>query len=264
MFEYKGRYALVTGASKGLGKAYAEALAERGMNLILVARSLESLYDLAEQLRSKYQVKTEVLAGDLSDSAELMRIINRVEHLGIQVDLLLNNAGAGLSGPSVSHTLSAEVSQVDLNVNALVTLTHYFGRQMVARQHGGIINVSSNSAFQPVPYLATYGATKAFVLMFSEAIAEEMRNTGVRVMVACPGPTATEFFVNTPTTMQRGEMDAADFVARRTLNDFDRGKVVSYPGRASVRLAILAPRFLPRNLVARIAATLSKKMGFAG
>jgi uncharacterized protein len=264
MFEYRGKYALVTGASKGLGRAYAEVLAERGMNLVLVARSLEPLNELAEQLRLQYQVKAEVIAGDISDPSVVTQIFKRVEQLGIRVDLLLNNAGLGVSGPFISQTLNVNLSQVSLNAGAVVAFTRHFSQHMVAKGSGGIINVSSNAAFQPVPYLATYAATKAFVLTFTEAIAEEMRETGVRIMVACPGPTSTEFFSNAPTTLRRSGMDAAHFVARRTLEDFDRGTVVSYPGRTSVRLSIWATRLLPRSLVARLSASVSRKMGFAG
>jgi short-subunit dehydrogenase len=155
------------------------------------------------------------------------------------------------------------MSQINLNVNGLVALTFHFGREMAARGKGGIINISSNSAFQPVPYMATYGATKAFTLMFTEAIAEEMRSTGVRVMAVCPGPTATQFFDQAPTIMKASEMDSVEFVAERTLKDFERGKVISYPGRTSVRILTWAARFMPRSTAARIAAGFSKKMGYA-
>ena len=263
MIPYKGSYALITGASKGLGSAYAKAFAQRGANLVLVARSLEPMEKLAVELRSKYRVRIETIQADLTDVSAAGHIAKRLTQLQIRIDLLVNNAGAGLSSRFLGHTVENEISQINLNVQGLVALTHHFGREMAARGMGGIINISSNSAFQPVPYMATYGATKAFILMFTEAIAEEMRDTGVRVMVACPGPTATQFFDQAPTTMNASEMDSADFVAQRTLKDFERGKVVSYPGRTSVRILTRSARFMPRSTAVKIAALFSKKMGYA-
>ncbi len=263
MIPYKGSYALITGASKGLGSAYAKALAQRGANLVLLARSLDPMEKLAVELRSKYDVRIETIQADLSDISAAGQIAKRLTQLQIQIDLLVNNAGAGLSGQFLGHTVQNEFSQINLNVQGLVALTHHFGHEMTARGMGGIINISSNSAFQPVPYMATYGAAKAFILMFTEAIAEEMRNTGVRVMVACPGPIATQFFDQAPTTMNASEMDSVELVAQRTLKDFERGKVVSYPGRTSVRILTWAARFMPRSTVVKVAASFSKKMGFA-
>ncbi|MEO8736951.1 MAG: SDR family oxidoreductase [Edaphobacter sp.] len=263
MIPYKGSYALITGASKGLGSAYAKALAERGANLVLVARSLEQLEKLAVDLRSKHGVRVETIQADLTDLSAVGDIARRLAQLHIRIDLLINNAGAGLSGRFVGHTLENEISQINLNVHGLVALTFHFCREMAGRGKGGVINISSNSAFQPVPYMATYGATKAFALMFTEAVAEEMRSTGVRVMVACPGPTATQFFDQAHTTMKAGEMDSAEFVAQRTLKDFEHGKVVSYPGRTSVRILTWSARFIPRSTAAKIAGVFSKKMGLA-
>ncbi|HEY0759643.1 MAG TPA: SDR family oxidoreductase [Acidisarcina sp.] len=263
MVPFKGSYALVTGASKGLGSAYARALAERGANLVLVARSLEAMQDLAQELRLKHRVRIETIQADLTDLSATDQIAKHLSELQIRVDLLINNAGAGLSGHFLGHTIENEISQIDLNVRGLVALTYRFGREMADRRMGGIINISSNSAFQPVPYMATYGATKAFTLMFTEAIAEELRSRGVRVMVACPGPTATQFFDQAPTTMKVSEMDTAEFVAQKTLRDFERGKVVSYPGRTSVRVLSWSARLIPRSTAVKIAALFSKKMGLA-
>jgi uncharacterized protein len=263
MIPYKGSYVLITGASKGLGSAYAKALAQRGANLVLVARSLEPMEKVAVELRSEHSVRIETIQADLTDVSAPAQIAKRLTELQIRIDLLVNNAGAGLSGQFLGHTVENEFLQINLNVQGLVALTHHFGREMADRGMGGIINISSNSAFQAVPYMATYGATKAFILMFTEAIAEEMSNTGVRVMVACPGPTATQFFDQAPTTMKASEMDSAHYVASRTLKDFERGTVVSYPGRTSVRILTWAARLLPRSTAVKIAALFSKKMGLA-
>ena len=132
---------------------------------------------------------------------------------------------------------------------------------MAARGRGGIINIASNSAFQPLPYMATYAASKAFVLHFGEALQHELSPKGVRVMTACPGPTATSFFEGTPTTMSDRSFDTAEMVVRSILRAFDQGKAVAYPGRASVRIATWLPRLLPRSLIVRLAAMATEKMG---
>ena len=134
---------------------------------------------------------------------------------------------------------------------------------MSARGRGGIINIASNSAFQPLPYMATYAASKAFVLQFGEALQHELSPRGVRVMTACPGPTATSFFEGTPTTMSDRSFDTPEMVVRSILRAFDQGKAVAYPGRPSVRFATWLPRLLPRSLIVRLAAMATGKMGLA-
>ena len=142
-------------------------------------------------------------------------------------------------------------------------LTHALGAKMVSRGTGGIINLASNSAFQPLPHMATYAAAKAFVLHFSEALEFELRGRGVQVMAVCPGPTATSFFEGVSTEMKDGAFDRAELVVRRTLRSFDQKKSVAYPGRFSVHVAIWLPRLLPRNVVVSAAASATGKMGLA-
>jgi uncharacterized protein len=261
-FDYKGKFTLVTGASKGLGKAYAEELAARGSNLVLVARTKDALEKLAVSLRRDHRVRVEVIQADLTDLSAPAMIEQELGRMGVELDLLVNNAAVGYSGRFFSRPTGEELASVAVNVHSLVALTHILGAKMVARGRGGIINVGSNGGFQPGPYNATYAATKAFVLMFSEAVAEEMKGSGVRMMVANPGATATEFFVQSPTTVKLEKMDSAESVARRTLDDFVRGKVVSYPGRASTRAVTLIGRILPRGLATSLAAHVFKDMGF--
>ena len=148
-----------------------------------------------------------------------------------------------------------------MNVQALVALTHLFGKAMASRGKGGIINVASSASFQPVPYMATYAATKAFVLYFTEAIRHELAGRGVQVMATCPGPTATSFFDGTSTQMSAKDMDDAESVVRKTLEAFDQKRDVAYPGRMSVRFATWLPRLLPRAVVAHIAAIATAEMG---
>lgn len=229
---------------------------------MLVARTKAALETLALTLRRDHKVRVEVIQADLGDVSAPESIANDLERMGIELDLLVNNAAVGYSGKFFSRPIEEELTPVVVNVQSLVALTHVLGKKMVARGSGGIINVGSTGGFQPVPYSATYAATKSFVLMFSEAVAEELKGSGVRVMVANPGATATEFFDQSPTTVKREKMDSAESVARRTLNDFVGEKVVSYPGRASTRAVTLISRILPRGLAASIAAKVSRNMGF--
>jgi len=258
---YRGSYALVTGASKGLGKVFAEVLASRGMNLVLVARSKDLLSADAQSLSEKYGIRAVAIGVDLASARAPFDIQTELASQHIEIDLLINNAAFGLSGSFLSHDLKQEQAQIQVNVQALIALTHIFGSSMAARGRGGIINVASNSSFQPIPYMAGYAATKAFVLHFSEAIQHELAAKGVHVMASCPGPTATSFFNGTSTNMSSRDFDSSQSVVEKTLESFGRGKSVAYPGRASVRAATWLSRILPRSLVVRIAALVTGKMG---
>jgi uncharacterized protein len=261
MLIHRGSTALVTGASKGLGEAFADALAARGVNLVLVARSIEPLRALAKRLTASYGVQCIPLSADLSDPDAASRIGAELKRQGIQIDLLINNAGLGLTGGFLSHDVRKEQAAIQVNVQALVALTHLFGSDMAMRGKGGIINLASNSAFQPLPDMATYAAAKAFVLHFSEALEHELKPKGIRVMAACPGPTATSFFDGTTTALSKKDMDSSETVVQRILKAFDQGKAVAYPGRMSVRAATWFPRLLPRSLTTRLAAMATNKMG---
>ncbi|KAA1007646.1 SDR family oxidoreductase [Paraburkholderia panacisoli] len=261
MFVYRGATALITGASKGLGKVFAEALAARGMNLVLVARSSDVLNALSSDLAARYGVQCVPLNADLGVPEAPIQIGEELKRRGIQIDLLVNNAGLGLTGSFLSHDLKKEQSSIQVNVQTLVGLAHLFGRSMAKRGKGGIINLASNASFQPLPHMATYAATKAFVLFFSEALQFEVAGTGVHVMAACPGPTATSFFDGVSTSVSPKDMDSAESVVQKTLKAFDQRKAVAYPGRTSVRVATWLSRFLPRALVVRLAAMASGKMG---
>jgi uncharacterized protein len=259
--DYRGVSALVTGASKGLGRAYALELARRGARLILLARSEGELRELAAEIRERHGgPEAEVITGDLATPDGPERILRELRDRGLTVDLLLNNAGAGSAGPFLSRPLEPQLRSIGLNVVGLVTLTHAIGAELVARGSGGIINVSSTAAFQPMPYQATYAATKAFVLSFTEALAEELRGTGVHVMAAHPGAVATGFFDGTSATIDPRMADAPDTVATRTLDDYARGRAVSYPGRAVTRAMTWPARLLPRTVVTRIAGGLTRRL----
>ncbi|HEY6236260.1 MAG TPA: SDR family oxidoreductase, partial [Candidatus Elarobacter sp.] len=186
--------ALITGASSGIGEAFARALAARGEDLVLVARSAERLEALAAELSAKHGVRAHVLPADLSDPKAVDALVAELTARGLTVTTLINNAGFGTHGEFASLDAARERDEVIVNVLAPVQLTHALLPAMVARKSGAIVNVGSTASFQPVPYMAVYGATKAFLLSFSEALAEEVRAHGVRVVALCPGQTDTAFF----------------------------------------------------------------------
>lgn len=259
MYTYRGTTTLVTGASRGLGTAYATELARRGSHLVLVARSASALDELAAGLRTAHGVAVTTHAVDLTDRSQVAALLRDLDDT--PVDLLLNNAGMGPAGPFLERPLEPNQVAVDLNITALMTLSHALGRTMAARGRGGIINVASTAAFQPMPYQAGYGATKAFVLSFTEALAEELRGTGVHVMAAHPGGTDTSFFEGTTHTMDPRRVDAPGDVARRTLDDFTRRRSASYPGRRLNQVGSWAARFLPRTTTTRLTAWVNRTVG---
>lgn len=261
--DYHGITALVTGASKGLGRAYALELARRGARSILLARSESGLRQLAAEIRELHGgPEPEVVIGDLAAPDGPGRILAELRARGLSVDLLVNNAGAGSVGPFLDRPLVPQLSTVGLNVDGLLALTHALGAEMVARGSGGIINVSSTAAFQPMPFQATYAGTKAFVLSFTEALADELRGTGVHVMAAHPGGVATGFFDGTTATIDARLADTPEYVAGRTLDDYARRRSVSYPGRPLTRWITWIGRLLPRPAVVCLAGRLNRRLGF--
>jgi short-subunit dehydrogenase len=260
--DYRGVTALVTGASKGLGQALALELARRGARLILVARSAAQLNDVAADIARRYgNGDTEVIVGDLIALDGPRRIVEELQDRGLTVDLLVNNAGAGGAGAFLSRPLDDQLRAIQLNVDGLLALTHAIGGDLVARGSGGIINVSSAAGFQPMPYQATYAASKAFVLSFTEALAEELRGSGVRVMASHPGPIDTGFFDGTTATIQSGA-DTPQRIAERTLDDFAKGRSASYPGRRQYRAVPWIGRLLPRVAAARLTGTVNRRLHF--
>jgi short-subunit dehydrogenase len=249
--------AVVTGASMGIGEAFAGALAERGYDLALVARSGPVLERIAGRLRDVYGGRVEVFVADLADAAEVSRVAGEIEARLAHVDLLVNNAGFGAHGPFESIDAQREVGQIRVNIEALVALTNRFAPAMLARGRGGIINVASTAAFQPVPYMAVYAATKAFVLSFTEALAAEFRRRGVRALVLCPGATRTNFFVTAGEGAQLGQMRTSEAVVQTALRAYDRGASYVVDGPLN-RILAFSPRFMPRPAIARIAALMMK------
>ena len=255
------RRALVTGASTGLGAVFAAALARQQYDLTIVARSRERLEALAERLRQSHGIAVQVLVADLTQAAAL-RTVEECVAGDAALELLVNNAGFGTTGAFTTLDPDREEAEICLNVVALVRLTRAALPGMIARRHGAIINVSSMSAFVPGPYDATYGATKAFVNSFTEAVHEELRGTGVRVQALCPGFTHTEF-------QQRAGIDVTripDFVwmtpeavVAASLAALQRQDVVCVPGLQNRLLAWLIGA-APRRLVRRVTGLLARRV----
>ena len=189
----KGGTAVVTGASAGIGAAIGRELAGRGLGVTLVARREDRLLDLAEELGAAHGVRAEAIAADLGRRDGRARLAEELERLGLEVDALVNNAGFGYAGEFVDADRERQMDMVALNCEAVVDLCGRYLPGMVARDAGAVINIASTGAFQPMPKSATYGATKAFVLSYSEAVHSELEGTGVTVTVVCPGPVKTEF-----------------------------------------------------------------------
>jgi short-subunit dehydrogenase len=254
------RRALVTGASSGIGRAFAEHLARDGYDLVLVARSREALEALAKELRDKRNAQVEVLVADLTQPADLAAVEERVAGEPA-FDLLVNNAGVGCQGAFAESGVEPQEEQVRLNVLALTRLAHAALRTMLPRDRGAVINVSSLAALAPLPWNATYAATKAFVNNLTESIAEELRGTGVRVQALCPGFTRTNFQERAgvdPSTVPGFAWMSAEAVVEASLAALKRNQVVCVPG-AGYRVLAALEGALPRGITRRALAAMQAR-----
>lgn len=254
------RRTLVTGASRGIGAAFARACAERGDDLVVVARDTAQLEALSSDLSARYGTACEVLTADLADPAALRRVEERVADRDRPVDLLVNNAGFGSHGHLDELDVDRETALIDVNVIALTRLTHQAAAAMVERGTGAIVNVSSILSFQPGPNVATYAAGKVFVRHLTEALHEELAGTGVRVMALCPGFTRTAIFAGAgsqprmvPALLWKTPVE----VAEEALEDLAAGRVVSVPGLPYKLMATSSPR-LPAAVVRRLGGLLGR------
>lgn len=244
---------LITGASSGIGAAFARKLAARGRNVLLVARSEDKLIALCNELGRLTSVRAQYLTIDLEQPDAAAQLFEETQKRELEIDMLINNAGFGSMGDFTKLDLNRELEMIQLNIRALVDLTHRFLPPMRERQRGTIINVSSTAGFQAVPYMATYAATKAFVLSFSEALWDENRKHGVNVMALCPGVTETNFFeasgIDRPPmrTIQTPEE-----VVETALRALHRKKGLVISGWTNL-LTVEAERFVPRSVVTRVA-----------
>jgi short-subunit dehydrogenase len=254
MENWRGKWALITGASAGIGRAFAFELAAGGTNLILVARRRDRLMELADELRAKYKILVEVFVADLSQSAGPAEVFDFTSRSGFEVELLINNAGFGVYGEFAKSDISRELEMVQVNVAAVVHLTRLYLPPMITRRHGDILILASTAAFQGVPYLNAYSATKAFDLHFAEALAEEVKQYGIRVCALCPGSTTSEFseIAGTPRHVLR-KVESAEKVAHVGLKALVGGKSSIISGWKNF-LGAFAQRALPRRIVQQVVA----------
>ncbi|HYE59818.1 MAG TPA: SDR family oxidoreductase [Candidatus Kapabacteria bacterium] len=248
---------LITGASTGIGYEIARCFAQDGYTLFLVARENERLASAAHELGQTYNVHVIPFAQDLSEENAAIHIMKEIANQGLSIDVLVNNAGFGSYGPFAETQRKEQLDMIQVNVRSLVDLTHHILPGMIERKHGRILNVASTAAFEPGPYMATYFATKAFVLSFSEALQEELRDTSVTVTTLCPGPTVSQFSARANTErigLFRSPMPTGR-VAQEGYNGLMRGKTIVIPGwknRLLIHLLRVTPRFMVVRLVKRI------------
>src|ERR1700738_83329 len=247
---------LITGASSGIGEMFGRQLAAQGHNLLLVARSEDKLITLCNELGRTKSTHAQYVAMDLSEPDAPARLFEETQKRGLKIDFLINNAGFGSRGDFAKLDLQRELDMIDLNVRSLVELTHRFLVPMRERKSGSIINVASTAGFQPVPFMATYAATKAFVLSFSEALWEENRPHGVKVMALCPGVTNTNFFEASKIQKPPARVaQTPEAVVDAALRGLARGKSSVISGWTNLFM-VESERLVPRSLVLRIAGTM--------
>jgi short-subunit dehydrogenase len=246
----EGQTALVTGASMGIGVDLAECFAKDGYDLILTARSEAALKDVADRLVQKNKIKAATIALDLGQHDAGRKLADEIRSRGLAVDVLVNNAGYGIAGGFDGSDEADQLGMIDLNVRALVELTHIYLPSMLANKRGGVLNVASTAAFQPGPLMAVYYASKAFVLSFSEALWKEAEGTGVHVSCLCPGPTVSKFRERAGTGKTKlarvGAPMSSASLARMGYRAFQKNQRVMITGFRNRMLARLGP-FLPRK-----------------
>lgn len=257
---WRGKWALVTGASSGIGQALAEELAMHGANLVLTARRRTRLVELRKRFRSECGVRAEVFTADLVRPESPDSIFGFTESRRITVDLLVNNAGFGSYGEFHTRDRCRETEMVQLNCTALISLTHLYLNEMVKRRSGDILIVASTGAYQGVPYMATYAATKAFDLHFAEALAEEVKRYGVRVCALCPGPTESEFVdvAQVPDQLPRYTQPSNE-VARTGLSALAAGEHSVISGMTNW-LGVEIQRIAPRRFVTAAAERMFRPL----
>lgn len=227
----ENKWTLITGASSGIGEAFAHEFASKGSHLILVARSEAKLSALAERLQREHRIQARFIVSDLSQEGSPARLHQQCVERGLSVDILINNAGFATHGLFEQLSGSRQHEEVMLNVMAVVDLTHLFLPEMLRRKSGVVINVASTAAFQPLPNMAVYGATKAFVLSFTQALWEENRKRGVQFLALCPGSTETEFFnVVGADEASVGKRDTPQNVVQVALRSLQAKKTYVIPG----------------------------------
>jgi hypothetical protein len=246
--------ALITGASAGIGAAFAKELAARQTHLVLVARSEDKLQELANSLKNQHQIEVDIIVQDLTAANATETIFQTVQQHGRSIDLLINNAGVGDYGDFAESDRDFQLKIVQLNIATIVDLTHRFLPGMRQRRTGGVINLSSVAGFQSMPYFSIYAATKAFLLSFSEALWAENRDYGVHVLAVCPGPAGVKFFKDAgfpPFLVSVAERidTPVETVVRDALKAFEKRRSIVIPGSPINFILAMLPRFLPQSMM---------------
>jgi len=251
--------ALITGASSGIGYAFAQALARRGMNLILVSRSEDKLTALAQTVMDQWNIDAQVIIQDLTEPDAAIKVADAVSAKGLTVDMLVNNAGFGDYGAFSDRPRQRHLDMIQLNIAALVDLTYQFLPGMQQRRSGTIINIASIAGFQSMPYLSVYAATKAFVLSFTEALWAENKPYNIRVMVSCPGPTETSFFKEAqfPESMRSvspRQVAQPETIVQDVLDELESETPTIVSGGFVNNIVVNLSRFLPRPTLVNVIA----------
>ncbi|MBQ4833150.1 SDR family oxidoreductase [Pseudoalteromonas sp. MMG010] len=249
---------LITGASSGIGKEFAKQLASKGANLILTARTTSDLINLAQELKSVHNnIILQTISVDLSELNGPKKLVEKIDALGLSIDYLINNAGFGKFCEFSNESFEVYHKMLMLNINALVELTHLCLPAMKVKNSGGVINVASIASFQPLPYQTVYGASKAFVLSFSEALTGELLDTNINVMALCPGTTESRFMENANADTSKMNLAPASDVVKAALKSYDKNKVYTIPGKMNYLMS-LVPRFISRQRTIKIVVNMFK------
>ncbi len=243
---FKNSTALITGPSSGIGKAYAQELASLGIHLILTARSEQKLNDLADELKKKYNVNVEVIVLDLAQPNSAQNLFDKVQARKLSVEILINNAGFGKWTKFLDQSVSIYQEMITLNISSVTSLCYLFLPHMLANKKGIMINISSTGAFQPLPYIAVYGATKSYVLQFTEALAGEYGSSGVKFLAVCPGNTQTNFTQVANADTSGMKSSTVEDVVSATVKALDKNKSTVVVG-CSNYLTSQLPRILSRK-----------------
>lgn len=258
---FKDQTVLITGPTSGIGRELAELFARDGAHLILVSRNLEKLHEISDELRSRYSIRIELLAQDLSLPGSPEKLVQQIKDKRFSVDVLVNNAGYGVYGKFFEEAIGPQMGMIQLHTASLTYLTHAFLRSMLQKGRGGILNVASTGGFQAVPIENVYCSTKAYVVHFTEALAEELRDTPIRVTCFCPGPTQTPFF---DTPLMKSSMPVklsrmgAKTVAQMGYDAFKKGRRLEITGLRN-KIMVLGVKLAPRSVVTKIARRIVEK-----
>ena len=254
--------ALITGASSGIGYEFSKVFAKNGYNLVLVSRNTEKLKIISKEIRKQNDIQVKVISKDLGKSSAPQELYDEVAAEGITIDVLVNNAGIGVYGKLIDSSTQKQMDLIQLNITSLTMLCKLFGRDMAKKGSGRMLNVASTAAFQAGPFISTYYASKAYVLMLSEALGSELKQDGVTVSVLCPGPTQTEFFERNDMIGTRLEKSpyimSPTKVAEIGFSGLLKGKTVVIPGLIN-KLLTFSVRLIPRRVVTAIASSLNQR-----